>query len=420
MRRVLVLTVLVLVCAAAGGLWYFVPAARQSVESWTDSTLAMITGEQHAGKAGNSAAAKGGGVSVVTAVASTADFPIRRYAIGFVSSPQVVNVTARVSSQVEAVHVKDGQMVKAGDLLFSLDDRALKAQVAKDEAALAKDQAMLVSAQADLKRAKSLMQTHAGTQQAFDQADAAAKAAAATVEADQAAIDADKVQLSYATITAPITGRLGAVKITKGNVVNTGNSNSASTPLVTITQMNPLEATFSLPEADLPLLKTALASNPPAEVRLFRQDNSKPLATGRLEFVDSTVDTASGTIEVKASMPNDDLTLWPGQFVDVVVEAGTMPAMTSIPTVAVQPGQNGSFVFVVGKDGKVEIRPVTVALVEGDRSAISNGLKSGERVVTEGQLRLKEGTVVRVADSGNTGAHPQKVAAEDTADGMRK
>ena len=281
---------------------------------------------------------------------------------------------------------------------------------------------MVVSAQADLKRAQSLLANHAGTQQAYDQADAAAKAASATVLADQAAIDADQVQLSYATITAPITGKLGAIQITKGNLVTTGGNSGNSQSLVTITQMNPLQATFSLPETDLGLLKKALASKPPATVQLYRDDGKTLLGTGELEFLDSTVDQASGTVQVKASMPNDDLTLWPGQFVDVVLQAGTMPAMASIPTVAVQPSQKGPFVYVVKPDNTVDERQITVALTEGDNSAVSHGLKSGERVVTDGQARLKQGSSVRDMNATATtpGAGTRKVAAEDAGDGTTR
>jgi multidrug efflux system membrane fusion protein len=423
MRRVIIVSALIIVCAAAG-LWYFAPREIAPLKGAMDSGFSAVTAAVGAGSKADakSAARPSRGVAVVTAVATTADFPIRRYAIGFVSSPAVVTVSARISSQVTAVHVKDGQMVKAGDLLFSLDDRALKAQLAKDQAALEKDQAMVVSAQADLKRAQSLLANHAGTQQAYDQADAAAKAASATVLADQAAIDADQVQLSYATITAPITGKLGAIQITKGNLVTTGGNSGNSQSLVTITQMNPLQATFSLPETDLGLLKKALASKPPATVQLYRDDGKTLLGTGELEFLDSTVDQASGTVQVKASMPNDDLTLWPGQFVDVVLQAGTMPAMASIPTVAVQPSQKGPFVYVVKPDNTVDERQITVALTEGDNSAVSHGLKSGERVVTDGQARLKQGSSVRDMNATATtpGAGTRKVAAEDAGDGTTR
>jgi multidrug efflux system membrane fusion protein len=259
------------------------------------------------------------------------------------------------------------------------------------------------------------MTRQTGTKQAFDQADADAKAAAATVAADQATIEADQVQLSYATIKAPITGRLGAIKITKGNLVSTGNSNSNSSPLVTITQMDPLEVTFNLPETDLPLLRKALTSAEPAKVQLYRDGDKTPLASGTLEFVDSTVDQASGTVQVKASMPNEDLNLWPGQFVDVALDAGTMPDMVSIPTVAVQPGQHGSFVYVVGPDNHVEQRPVEIALTRGENSAVSKGVKSGERVVTDGQTRLKQGTLVR-DEPDKVAKAPQKLADDMPGD----
>jgi multidrug efflux system membrane fusion protein len=416
MRRAVIVIALIIVFGLAA-IWYYAPQAIAPLEQAVHTRLSTVTASNDGGKKAPAKTGNGPrGVAVVTATATTADFPIRRYAIGFVSSPAVVDVSARISSQVVDVHVKDGQMVKAGDLLFTLDDRALKAQLAKDQATLAKDQALLASAQADLTRARDLMTRQTGTKQAFDQADAAAKAAAATVNADEATIDADKVQLGYATVTAPITGRLGAIKITKGNLVITGNGSSYSSPLVTTTQMDPLEVTCSLPETDLPLLNKALASDKPAPVRLYRDGDKTPLATGQLEFVDSTVDQASGTVQVKASMPNKDLTLWPGMFVDVALDAGVMPNMVSIPTVAVQPGQDGSFVYVVGPDNKVVKRDVQIALVRGANSAVSKGVKSGERVVTEGQTRLKQGALVRNEPAKKTAGTTRKVAENATGD----
>ncbi|TIT20152.1 MAG: efflux RND transporter periplasmic adaptor subunit, partial [Mesorhizobium sp.] len=334
-----------------------------------------------------------------------------RYAIGFVSSPEVVAINARVSSQIVSIAVKDGQMVKAGDLLISLDDRALKAQLAKDQATLVKDQAMLVSAQADLQRAKDLVAKQAGTQQTYDQALAAQKAAAATIDADKATIDADTVQLSYASISAPISGRLGAVNVSVGDLVTTSNGNSSSsTPLVTITQMDPLQVNFTLPESNLALLHKALADPQQGDVTLTKDGDPTPIGKGTLDFVDSSVDTASGTIATRASVPNPDLSLWPGQYVNVVLDAGTMPQMTSVPTVAVQPSQKGPFVYVVKPDNTVEMRPVQVALTEGDNSAISQGLKGGEKVVVEGQTRLKDGAAV----------HEGKAAAKGGAQGAPK
>ncbi|TPN18655.1 efflux RND transporter periplasmic adaptor subunit [Mesorhizobium sp. B2-3-3] len=404
-----------LAAACAGAAWLYVsPDTLGKVQQFIGAKQAAVadkaaTGTQTADKpaadkgatdkqATDKQAAGGNGArsaSIVSATATTADFPIRRYAIGFVSSPAVVNINARVSSQIVSIEVKDGQMVKAGDVLFSLDDRALKAQLAKDQATLAKDQALLTSATADLTRAKDLVAKQAGTQQTYDQALAAQKAAAATIDADKATIDADTVQLSYATITAPIAGRLGAVNVAVGDLVTISNGNSSTaTPLVTITQIDPLQVNFNLPESNLALLHKALADPQQGAVTLTKDGDPKPIGKGTLDFVDSSVDTASGTIATRASIPNADLSLWPGQYVNVVLEAGIMPHMTSVPTVSVQPSQKGPFVYVVKPDNTVEMRPVQVALTEGQNSAISDGVKSGEKVVVEGQTRLKNGAAV--------------------------
>lgn len=422
MRGKILFAVIAVACLAGAGL-YLSPTAMGKVQQ-------LISGKQPAAadktaKASDKPAAGANGArsaSIVSATASTADFPIRRYAIGFVSSPAVVSINARVSSQIVAIAVKDGQMVKAGDLLLSLDDRALKAQLAKDQATLVKDQALLASAAADLQRAKDLVAKQAGTQQTYDQALAAQKAAAATIDADKATIDADTVQLSYATISAPISGRLGAVNVAVGDLVTVSNGNSSTaTPLVTITQMDPLQVNFTLPESNLALLHKALANPQQGAVTLTKDGDPTPIGKGTLDFVDSSVDTASGTIATRASIPNADLSLWPGQYVNVILDAGIMPQMTSVPTVAVQPSQKGPFVYVVKPDNTVEMRPVQVALTEGDNSAISQGLKSGEKVVTEGQTRLKDGAAVHEGKAATNGdqAAP-KVAQADKASGADK
>ncbi|SFO26043.1 membrane fusion protein, multidrug efflux system [Mesorhizobium sp. NFR06] len=429
MRGKIAFAIVAIACLAGAGL-YLSPAALGRVQQLISGQRADTAASDKTAGGDNTAKAsdnaKGSGprsASIVSATATIADFPIRRYAIGFVSSPAVVSINARVSSQIMSIAVKDGQMVKAGDLLFSLDDRALKAQLAKDQATLAKDQALLVSAQADLQRAKDLVAKQAGTQQTYDQALAAQKAAAATIDADKATIDADTVQLSYATILAPISGRLGAVNVSVGDLVTTSNGNSSSTtPLVTITQMDPLQVNFTLPESNLALLHKALADPQQGGVTLTKDGDPTPIGKGALDFVDSSVDTASGTIATRASIPNPDLSLWPGQYVNVVLDAGTMPQMTSVPTVAVQPSQKGPFVYVVKADNTVEMRPVQVALTEGENSAISGGLKSGEKVVVEGQTRLKNGAAVHEgkAAAGTGDQAPPKVAEADKAGGASR
>ncbi|MBZ9675937.1 efflux RND transporter periplasmic adaptor subunit [Mesorhizobium sp. ES1-1] len=413
MRGKFVVSLLAVACVVAAAL-YLSPTLLGEVQQIIGQKQAVASDKPASGQ---QAAGTSRSTSILSAVASTADFPVRRYAIGFVSSPAVVNINARVSSQIVSIAVKDGQMVKAGDVLFSLDDRALKAQLAKDQATLAKDQAMLASSQSDLQRAKDLVAKQAGTQQTYDQAAAAQKAAAATVDADKATIEADNVQLGFATITAPISGRLGAVSVAVGDLVTTSSGNSSTaTPLLTITQMDPLQVNFNLPESNLALLHKALAAPVQGAVTLTTDGSPTPIGKGTLDFVDSSVDTASGTIATRASVPNADLSLWPGQYVNVVLQAGTMPHMTSVPTVAVQPSQKGPFVYVVKPDNTVEMRPVSVAMTEGSNSAISQGLNSGERVVVEGQTRLKNGAAVHEgkAAAGSDGQAAAKVAATGT------
>ncbi|MGX5844021.1 efflux RND transporter periplasmic adaptor subunit [Mesorhizobium sp. ArgA1] len=401
---------------AMSGLQQMLPGARQTAAADKPAASDKTSADKAGGKSGIGANAARS-ASIVSATATTADFPIRRYAIGFVSSPAVVNINARVSSQIVSIDVKDGQMVKAGDLLFSLDDRALKAQLAKDRATLAKDQALLASSNSDLQRAKDLVAKQAGTQQTYDQAVAAQKAASATVDADGATIDADNVQLGFAAIKAPIAGRLGAVNVSVGDLVTVSNGNSSTaTPLVTITQIDPLQVNFNLPESDLALLHKALANPRQDAVTLTKDGDPTPIGKGTLDFVDSSVDTASGTIATRASIPNADLSLWPGQYVNVVLDAGIMSQMTSVPTVAVQPSQKGPFVYVVRPDNTVEMRPVQVALTEGENSAISQGVKAGEKVVIEGQTRLKDGAAVHEgkATAGDQAA-PKVAEAEKAA-----
>ncbi|MER9326251.1 efflux RND transporter periplasmic adaptor subunit [Mesorhizobium sp. M0488] len=420
MRGKVILSLLGVACLGAAWL-YLSPDALNKVQQIIGARQVAASDKPASGTPAAGKQAGGGNgarsASIVSATATTADFPIRRYAIGFVSSPAVVNINARVSSQIMSIDVKDGQMVKAGDILFSLDDRALKAQLAKDQATLAKDQALLASAAADLQRAKDLVAKQAGTQQTYDQAVAAQKAAAATADADRATIDADTVQLSYATIKAPIAGRLGAVSVAVGDLVTTSNGSSTSTPLVTITQVDPLQVNFNLPESNLALLHKALANPQQGAVTLTKDGDPTPIGKGTLDFVDSSVDTASGTIATRASIPNADLSLWPGQYVNVVLDAGIMPQMTSVPTVAVQPSQKGPFVYVVKPDNTVEMRPVQVAVTEGENSAISDGLKSGEKVVVEGQTRLKNGAAVHEgkAAAGSGEQASPKVAQADRA-----
>ncbi|MET0868100.1 MAG: efflux RND transporter periplasmic adaptor subunit [Pseudorhodoplanes sp.] len=367
----------------------------------------------YSGKAVPASAATGQGgqkgrnqisIPVVTVAAEQGEFPVRRRSIGLLESPAIVTIRSRIDSQIMEKHVNDGQLVRKGDLLFTLDDRELKATIARNEAQLTKDEAARDRANADLTRTQELIARNVAARQQLDEKVADAKAAEATVEADKAQLDNDRVRLSFTQITAPITGRTGVIRVTPGNLVAAGGTEG----LVTITQIKPIRVSFTLPERDLPALRAGARRKPPPQVRVFAPGSDKPIATGELNFVDSSVDTATGTIMAKATFGNDDFSLWPGQYVDVEVDLDTRPDVVSVPTVALQTGQKGPFVFVVGGGDVAELRNVEIGGNVGDRTAIRAGLKAGERVVVEGQLRLANGARVRDEGAKPEVAKPQE------------
>jgi membrane fusion protein, multidrug efflux system len=311
----------------------------------------------------------------------------RRRTTGTLESPAIVNVRSRIDSQVLEQHVQDGQMVKKGQLLFTLDDRELKAAIARDEATLAKDNATLTQAESDLKRQSILADKKFASQQQYELAQATYKAAKQTVEADEAVIAAGRLRLDYAKIETPIDGRLGTVRVTPGNLVQSADT----TGLVTITQIQPLRANFVLPERDATALRSALQSNPPVQVSIYT-GQAKPAATGTLDFVDSSVDTASGTITAKAAIANDNLALWPGQFIEVEIDLAARPNTVMLPATAVLMGQQGPYVFIANDDQKAEVRSINLGGTDGNCAAVFDGIREGERVVVEGQSRLNPGS----------------------------
>lgn len=338
------------------------------------------------------------GIAVQAATVESRDFPVVLHTFGNVVAPDTVVVAARVPSQITAIPVKDGQMVKAGDLLFSLDDRQARTDLARDQAILAKDQALLAAANTELVRTRTLRDESTGTQQAYETALSVQQSTEATVSADHATIEADQVALSLMQITAPIDGRLGALQVAIGDLV--GQTGTAATNLVTVTAIDPIDVSFRLPEEKLQAFKKRLdAGNPPGvEAKVSGTDTV--IGQGRLDFIDSAVDTASGTIMMRASFRNDEQKLWPGQYVDVNVEEETLPQVPVIPTVAVQFGQNGPYVYRVKDDKTVETRSVIVATDDGTLSAIRTGLAPGDQVVVEGQSRLKPGDRVTITAAG--------------------
>jgi multidrug efflux system membrane fusion protein len=336
--------------------------------------------------------------------------PIQVSAIGSVQSIATVVIKARIDGQIGEVHFEEGQDVKEGDLLFTLDNRTFEAQLRQAQAQLERDHAQHERADLELRRQTDLAARGAAPQQKLEDAQMAQKVYEAAIRADEAAIENARVNLSYTLIRAPITGRTGAVNLKRGNVVKS-NEGTSGVPLVTITQMRPIYVNFTVPERHLADIRTAFEKSEhlPVLVRIPGQ-TEKPIS-GMLTFIDNQVDVATGTITLKATFPNDDGRLWPGQFVNVTLTLGVQPDAVVVSSAAIQVGQNGPYVFVIKENSTVELRLVRLDRMLNDKTVIAGGLKAGERVVVDGQLRLANGTRVTVqAPSGAPKAQPTPVA----------
>ncbi|MGG5810228.1 efflux RND transporter periplasmic adaptor subunit [Falsiroseomonas sp. CW058] len=331
-------------------------------------------------------AQRGPAVPVESAEAQRSRIPVEIAANGTAASEAVVNVRTRVDGQIERVHVREGQMVKHGDVLFTLDRRLAEATLAQQEAQLARDRAQAQRAQADAQRYASLRGEGFAAQQRFEQAQAEAGVAAANVRASEALISYTRTLLDYATITAEADGRLGTLPVREGNFVRAAEN----TPIATITPMDPLVVRFAVPERWVPGLRDALAGPVPPRVRAAPPGDAGPPAEGQLVFMDSQVDPTTGTIALTARFPNATQRLWPGQWLSVVVTLREEEALT-VPVQAVQQGQQGPQVFVLDADRVAHRRAVRVERVSGGRAAISGEVAPGDRVVVEGANLLTDG-----------------------------
>jgi multidrug efflux system membrane fusion protein len=335
-------------------------------------------------------------VPVTVAQVVNKPMPIDIRVIGTTEAFSTVAVRAQITGELTSVNFKEGDDVKQGQVLFTLDRRPLEAALQQAQANLARDQAGAVNARAQAARYRDLLGRGIATREQVDQITANAAAADATVGADLAAVENAQVQLQYATISAPIAGRTGALQVHAGNLVRA----SDTTPLVVINQVTPIYVTFGIPEAQLPALKRYMAAKP-LTVEARAPNESGSASTGRISFVDNTVDQTTGTIKIKGTFANQDRRLWPGQFVNVVVTLTTDPTAIVVPATAVQTGQQGQYAFVVKPDQTAELRTVTVARTNGTDTVIASGLKPGETVVTDGQLRLVAGSKVSIKSSGS-------------------
>jgi multidrug efflux system membrane fusion protein len=333
-------------------------------------------------------------VPVLVAEARQTSMPVELRTIGTVS-PTIVSVKSRMDAQITGVHFNDGDEVKAGQLLFTLDERAPRAAIAQAEALLAKDRATLANAKRDMARYAELAGKGFASKQKFDEASTTAQVAEAAVKVDEAQLSNAKLQLTYTRIEAPMDGRTGTVQLPPGNMARATDS-----PLVIIRRTRPIQVTFNLPQTELPGIREAQGLGPvPVEVEV--PGDRKGRIKGQLLFLENTVDVATGTILIWAIFPNDDQRLWPGQLVNVSMRLRDDPSALVVPATSVQSGQNGTFVFVVRPDQTAEVRAVTLARSLDNTAVIASGLQPGETVVVDGQFRLAPG--VRVEPRRNDG-----------------
>ncbi|HYM22492.1 MAG TPA: efflux RND transporter periplasmic adaptor subunit [Vicinamibacterales bacterium] len=344
-----------------------------------------------AAAAGGRGRGAGGDVPVTIATVERKSMPIKIEGIGTVIAASTVAVHAQITGTLTEVHFVEGQDVKQGQVLVSLDRRPLEAALQQAQATLDRDIAQSAYAKAQSARTVDLQNRGIATKDQADQSTAAAAALDATVNADRANVENAKVQLDYATITSPLDGRTGLLQVHPGNLVRATDTQ----PIVTINKISPVYVSFSVPEAQLPALKRFMAQGQLAVSAHAPEDTAAP-SMGRITFIDNAVDPTTGQIKVKGTFPNTDLRLWPGQFVQVSVTLTSDPDAISVPSAAVQTGQQGDYAFVVKPDQTVELRPVVVERTARDWSVIRSGLQPGETVVTDGQLRLVPGSRITV------------------------
>jgi multidrug efflux system membrane fusion protein len=362
--------------------------------------LALAAGACGSGDARTATPAGGGGrggrggdqtVPVTVASVVQKQMPIEIRVIGAVEAYSVVSVHAQITGLLTNVNFKEGDDVQKNQVLFALDKRPLEAALLQAQANLQRDIAQAANAKSVAQRYEDLAGRGIATREQLETSRASSAALDATVEADKAAIENAKVQLEYATIPSPIVGRTGALMVHEGNLVRANDT----TPLVVINQVAPIYVSFAIPESRLPELKRFMARGTlPVEAQ--PPNDNAATSHGHITFVDNNVDQTTGTIKIKATFPNDDHRLWPGQFVNVTVALTKDPTAVVVPTAAVQVGQQGQYAYVVKQDKSVEYRPVVVERTSGLETVIKSGLKPAEVVVTDGHLRLVAGSRVSI------------------------
>lgn len=380
-RRWLAITLVMLIAAGAAA-WYFYGAGKPA--------------EQRAAKGGPNAANRP--MSIVPAPATTADVPVYLTGLGTVTPLHTVTVRSRVDGQLLRVAFREGQMVKAGELLAEIDPRPYQVQLTQAEGQMARDQALLRNAQLDLERYRTLFEQDSVARQQLDTQAALVRQYEGAVKSDQGQIDNARLQLTYARITAPVAGRIGLRQVDPGNIVRSSDQNG----IVVITQLQPISVLFTVPEDQVSTVMKRLRGGEKLDVEAWDRADKNKIATGTLVTVDNQIDPTTGTVKLRALFGNQDYLLFPNQFVNARLLVDVLTNATVIPSAAVQRGAQGTFVYVVQPDRTVSVRPVKLGPAQGERVAVTEGVAPGEALVVDGADKLREGA--RVVLPGDTPA----------------
>lgn len=387
MKRFGMAVIFLAVAAGAYGAWW-----------WSQG------GASSGGKKGKG---KGAVLTVKAARAVVKPMPVLIEAVGTVEPEHSVQIRAQVSGVLQAVMFKEGDMVKAGQQLFQIDPRTYDAIYRQAQAQLARDLAQLENAKVQQDRLAPLLKNEFITRQEFDVAVTSTKSLEATVAADKTLVEQARIQLEYARIVSPIAGRTGTLSIKEGNLVAAG-AGGGGAPLVTINSTDPILVSFSIPERQLEELRR-YQNEKEMRIEILPNRSGPAVAEGKLVFIDNTVTPQTGTVLLKTRVVNKDEILWPGQFANVRIVLKIEPQAVVLPEAAVQPGQDGSFVYLIGEGNKVEVRPVKISRQIGSEVVIASGIKSGDQAITEIPQALQQGAIVQVGtDDGKSGGKGKK------------
>lgn len=375
-------------------LWILVILGLAGVGAWRILEVRKAGSAKLAAGAG----ARGIAVPVIAGVAEARDVPIYLDGLGTIQALNTVTVRARVEGEIQKLSFKEGQEVNEGDLLAQIDPAPLQAALDQALAKLRQDEVQLANARRDLTRDTELIQKKVIAPQQFDTQKAQVAQFEALVKNDEAAVASAKVQLSYARITAPISGRIGLRMMDEGNMVRT----SDTAGLLSITQLQPIALVFTLPEQHLATIHRQQQASGGLTVLALARDNKTVLGEGKLTVIDNQIDTATGTIRMKAEFPNTDYQLWPGQFANVRLLVETRKNGVVVPASTIQRGPDSAYVYAIKPDSTVEMRTVKVAQIESGTALVEEGLAAGERVVVDGQYKLQAGS--KVSERGSPGA----------------